>query len=127
PSAPAGPRATRPRPVESCLFCGCFEYPISLELLRCVRLGGTRDALPTLVLLDDRRLSRGRRRMRSLGSGFDCLQASALWRARPKAESTKIGASGHCLCSAAALTPLPDRARPPGPVGATRSPDGASL
>jgi hypothetical protein len=49
--------------------------------------------------------------MRSLGSGFDCLQDRS---------------KGHSSCSAAALTLSHSAAKTRGPVGATRSPDGAS-
>jgi hypothetical protein len=58
-----GPHRSRarrgPRDRESCRLCGRFVDLYSLRAEDPNRVGGTRDALPTFVLLDDRRRSRG--------------------------------------------------------------------
>jgi hypothetical protein len=58
-----GPHRSRarrgPRDRESCRLCGRFVDLYSQRAEDPNRVGGTRDALPTFVLLDDRRRSRG--------------------------------------------------------------------
>jgi hypothetical protein len=81
---------------ECCPICGCFgRRPITWHG-RSFRLSDTSHALPTLVLLDDRRLSRGGR--------LSCLVASGPQRRTMDSRQTRLatkrpsagGGSGDC-------------------------------
>ena len=128
------------RVAECCPLCGCFGTPVPSWHLSPFRLIGTSYALPTLVLLDDRRLSRGGPRMSHLGVSGPNEERWTAFRApphettfcrsaerRPRRNLKENGARGRPPRAPRRRHSLsPGAAETRGPDGASRSPVGAS-